>query len=1101
MRKYLSVKKKCYRIKLLKYVVLFFMISGNYYGQLSGGNDNNINKIIPATPETYSIFKAGDFPVDYRTGKLNVSVPIHTLNTKYGVSIPISLTYNTGGIKVDETSGVAGLGWSLAVPNSISVEQHGKSDLVNNAIWFSSDLSNYQYSEVNLESLPVEIRTKLQALAEGTLDTQPDIFHYNLPTVSGSFVRDSNGNFHTIPYENIKISYSETDHKFQIIDPKGIKYTLRVGNSVSSSSGIFVESSPSSFFLEKIILLNGEEINFKYEKLMSYQTVTHSYENVYAPIEGYDPPCRPAVKDVHNTTTNRYMDILLTEIKYGNETVTLNYKTIIEGILGRKDLSTIGTQNTYALDQVIVNNSAGNIISNYKFIHTYFGSGGGLDYRSYRLKLLRVDNILENSKYSFDYNENYSIGIGSFSQDIWGYYNGRSNLSLIPNMNYFNVNYDEGGDRNVYPDYSQAYILKKLYYPTGGYSAFIYENNTIWDKLLIPQKQEIEYGTIDNYYTNTQNEYDQISMITPQNENFLIDVDQSSADEELRVEFSNSCSNQIPDQIPENGSSMGIAYIDEFINNQWKNLANFSGTSIAGQLTDQKFFLHPQAPKRIRTVRTGNCSISLRVYKVKYIRNNNQNNPVGGIRIKSIEDFDGSTTYTKRQFEYNNPTLTGNRSSAHFATPLEFVKSVYKSIRNTGYDYDILCSPYALSADQAVNSSLTGKDVVNYEYVTEHTLGKGKKVYQFDYLDYPLKITHIGGFNPYQFINKNLLNETSYSQNGTNPLREIIYNYTPYYSKNILSADYTSTNSTQVVPSGVMGIYTINKWGALYYTSILLNNNPIESGIFLLDEMVTKDYINGNTVTAKVNSNYSVDNIQKPINLTKQTTISPDGTITATNYSYAQEKGNQLMISKNMIGIPLETTTTQTIGSVTKTLDKSETIYPTSLPTIQAGNLLLPLSSTSYDVLNNTSSTDVTYDKYDEKGNILQYTTKDGVSTTIIWGYHNTQPIAKITGAKLSDIQQSLIDVIVTASDIDAVAIPNNDESAFLTTLDNFRKDTSLINYQVTMFSYDPLVGVRSITPPSGIREFYKYDSANRLEKIMNVEGKVLKTFKYNYKN
>uniref|UniRef100_UPI0035260FE2 hypothetical protein n=1 Tax=Chryseobacterium gossypii TaxID=3231602 RepID=UPI0035260FE2 len=31
--------------------------------------------------------------------------------------------------KVDEISGIAGLGWSLSIPNSISVEMHGKNDL------------------------------------------------------------------------------------------------------------------------------------------------------------------------------------------------------------------------------------------------------------------------------------------------------------------------------------------------------------------------------------------------------------------------------------------------------------------------------------------------------------------------------------------------------------------------------------------------------------------------------------------------------------------------------------------------------------------------------------------------------------------------------------------------------------------------------------------------------------------------------------------------------------------------------------------------------------------------------------------------------------
>jgi hypothetical protein len=55
----------------------------------------------------------------------------------------------------------------------------------------------------------------------------------------------------------------------------------------------------------------------------------------------------------------------------------------------------------------------------------------------------------------------------------------------------------------------------------------------------------------------------------------------------------------------------------------------------------------------------------------------------------------------------------------------------------------------------------------------------------------------------------------------------------------------------------------------------------------------------------------------------------------------------------------------------------------------------------------------------------------------------------------------------------------------------------------VTTYTYDPLIGVRSITPPSGIREVYIYDTANRLKEIRenDATGKLLKEFKYNYKN
>ena len=207
------------------------------------------------------------------------------------------------------------------------------------------------------------------------------------------------------------------------------------------------------------------------------------------------------------------------------------------------------------------------------------------------------------------------------------------------------------------------------------------------------------------------------------------------------------------------------------------------------------------------------------------------------------------------------------------------------------------------------------------------------------------------------------------------------------------------------------------------------------------------------------------------------------------------------MISKNMIGVPLETTTTKTIAGVAKQLDKTEIVYPTTLSTPQTGDLVLPLYVKSFDNLNNTPSTEITYDKYDSKGNLQQYTTKEGIPTTIIWGYNNTQPIARIEGAKLADIPQSLIDNIVNSSINDAQLSTDASEQSLISALDVFRNNAVLSGYQITTYSYDPLIGVRSITPLSGIRELYKYDIANRLEKVIDINGKVLKEYKYNYKN
>ncbi|MBK1895113.1 hypothetical protein JHL15_05000, partial [Chryseobacterium sp. YIM B02567] len=231
--------------------------------------------------------------------------------------------------------------------------------------------------------------------------------------------------------------------------------------------------------------------------------------------------------------------------------------------------------------------------------------------------------------------------------------------------------------------------------------------------------------------------------------------------------------------------------------------------------------------------------------------------------------------------------------------------------------------------------------------------------------------------------------------------------------------------------------------------------------------------------------------------VTKQTTTSPDGTVNETNYQYAHEKGNQKLIAANMIGIPLETKVIQkqNDSDAGKTISRSETKYD------DPANLF-PTSVISYDMQNNALSTEITYNKYDTKGNIQQYTTKDGVPTAIVWGYNNTQPIAKVQGATYDQlVSLGVVTAIVNASDQDA-ANPAN-EPALITALDTFRKNSGLSTYQVSTYTYDPLIGVTSITPPSGIREVYIYDTANRLKEIRqdSKTGNLVKEFKYNYKN
>ncbi|MCB4234743.1 hypothetical protein LDL59_05455 [Kaistella anthropi] len=256
------------------------------------------------------------------------------------------------------------------------------------------------------------------------------------------------------------------------------------------------------------------------------------------------------------------------------------------------------------------------------------------------------------------------------------------------------------------------------------------------------------------------------------------------------------------------------------------------------------------------------------------------------------------------------------------------------------------------------------------------------------------------------------------------------------------------------------------------------------------------DYFDGGDLTTTTHYHYVTP---EHFQLTSQKTTFPDFTTQETNYSYAHEKGNTFLTGKNMVGIPLETEVKKN-GVV---ISKSETKYPVSQDDAdeKTSGLPLPVSVSSIDLQSNAMNMGVLYKKYDSRGNLLQYNLKPDVNgnsgnpVTIIWDYNQTQPIAKIEGAKLSDIPQGLITNIVNASDY---SNPSYSESNLIDQLDAFR--IGLPGYQISTYTYKPLIGVSSITPPSGIREIYNYDTANRLQSVVDVDGNILKEYSYQYK-
>jgi hypothetical protein len=463
----------------------------------------------------------------------------------------------------------------------------------------------------------------------------------------------------------------------------------------------------------------------------------------------------------------------------------------------------------------------------------------------------------------------------------------------------------------------------------------------------------------------------------------------------------------------------------------------------------------------------------------------------GGARIKQINNFDGLNFEYKeyKYFKDYNPLSISHISSGILMSYPRYFMAFHSSASGYPTVTKSKSQSNSFSAHSLEGSAITYGEVIEIKKDKDNNiLGYTIKKYNdysntpdIDDKNYRFPLAYASQYNP---INLHL-NYAGIMYNDRSSERGKLYNE-KIYDKNFnkqIEKKFTYNIDDNRFNSYVTNIYT---------SGPASNANKLYFYPFYLTKTEEVNYTQGN-ITNSSTYVYGLNN-----NISFQSTLFADGSSNNTNFKYAFEKGNTYLLSKNIISIPLETEITKAINGVTETISKTLTNYPVSqieADTITMG-LPLPYDAWSKNLQTTTMEKQITYGIYDTKGNLLQYTTKSGVPTAIIWGYNQTQPIAKIEGATYAQVS-SLATALVTSSnaDIDATT-----EQNFITALDTFRKDSTMSGYQITTYTYDPLIGVTTITSPSGIREYYIYDTANRLQSVKDINGNVLKEYQYHYK-
>ncbi|WP_313255194.1 hypothetical protein, partial [Empedobacter sp.] len=343
--------------KIVLLLILGFTHGNNLFGQINNTpyQYNPTDRILPKTPEQAAFQRYIDIPQGNHTGVHGFNIPIYNIEID-GFLFPISINYNGGGIKVDEIASNIGLGWSLNIGSiSLSQEIRGNDDLLSTKLKNIQDPNLFDPNGANKTTADLMFSSNVQN--NGGIEQNPDYFSYSLLNNSGKFIFDSNDKIHTIPYDDVKIKYSDN---FVLTDKKGIQYFFVrhfQGTNVFPAGGNNLgDLDIYSFRINKIIFSNGNSLEFKY-KTITQKYISNHLMSRKRLFEGNRLYCNIAFDDFKSTTfANLENDYVIESIEYNTiPIVHFTYTEDRQDLIGGVKLDNIKVNDFFNQRKIIKN--------------------------------------------------------------------------------------------------------------------------------------------------------------------------------------------------------------------------------------------------------------------------------------------------------------------------------------------------------------------------------------------------------------------------------------------------------------------------------------------------------------------------------------------------------------------------------------------------------------------------------------------------------------------------------------------------------------------------------------------------------------------------
>ncbi|EAY24080.1 hypothetical protein [Microscilla marina] len=412
----------------------------------------NTQSLIPTSPEASGFGKYVDVPVSAYTGTPGVAVPIVNVRGK-ALTLPVSLSYHHKGLQVEGQSGRVGLGWNLSAGGMITRVVRGEVDE-------KSGMTRYDQVVDIQNTITQEFFGKID---QGFQDGAPDVYTFNFLGHSGRFILYQNKAYF-FSHSRLQVTHLSGSNVFTITGEDGATYTFgaveRVNNITGHVPNINTSDYISSWHLTRVVSANKKDtITLHYNAVST--TIAKSIESYQYALGA----CSKNNASIHTPSETNINGQELAYIESSLMKVVFNTDSQVRlDLANRKALKTIEVYDKQDLHHPI---------KTIQLEQGYFGN-------NVHLKLNKVTeydkNLQPKPPYVFEYYEELPVPDRmSKSQDHWGFYNGASNTTLIPQL----TSGQPYGNANRNPDFeaTRTTVLKKMTYPTGGYTAFEYEQN------------------------------------------------------------------------------------------------------------------------------------------------------------------------------------------------------------------------------------------------------------------------------------------------------------------------------------------------------------------------------------------------------------------------------------------------------------------------------------------------------------------------------------------------------------------------------------------------------------------------------------------------